>query len=295
MLSALSARPTHQPRGARRAFAALGAGLLLTTLAACGDDEPTGTDATEAAPEESAGPTTTVEVFFVGDTPQGPRLFAERHEVDAADPLNAAAALLTSGAADDPDYRTLLPEGSFGTIAHDDGSYLVPLTDDGWRRPVDQTPREARLAVQQLVYTLQSVQGAKDPVVVSHGDGEAGTLFGVDVAGGVGALPQLRVRGLVNVLSPAEGEEVSGSFTARGMASSFEATVPWEVRDASGEVVLEYSATAKGWFKRLYPWRARIDVSSLEPGEYTFVARTDDPSAGEGPGPTEDTRTIVVR
>ena len=27
---------------------------------------------------------------------------------------------------------------------------------------------------------------------------------------------------------------------------------------------------------KLYPWQASIDVSSLEPGDYTFVARTDD-------------------
>ncbi len=46
---------------------------------------------------------------------------------------------------------------------------------------------------------------------------------------------------------------------------------------------------------KLYPWETEIDVSSLEPGTYTFVALTDDPTGGgEGLGPMYDTRTIVV-
>ena len=46
---------------------------------------------------------------------------------------------------------------------------------------------------------------------------------------------------------------------------------------------------------KLYPWTAEVDVSGLAPGTYTFVAMTDDPSGGEGAGPTEDTKTIVVQ
>jgi hypothetical protein len=45
---------------------------------------------------------------------------------------------------------------------------------------------------------------------------------------------------------------------------------------------------------KLYPWQATVDVSSLSPGTYTFVASTDDPSDGEGSGPTRDTKTITV-
>ena len=45
---------------------------------------------------------------------------------------------------------------------------------------------------------------------------------------------------------------------------------------------------------KLYPWTAEVDVSGSQPGTYTFVALTDDPSDGEGAGPTEDTKTIVV-
>ena len=103
----------------------------------------------------------------------------------------------------------------------------------------------------------------------------------------------------MSISSPDEGAVVSGTFTASGVGSSFEANVPWEIRRGE-EPVQRGSTTADGWMDRLYPWRTRpIDVSHLAPGTYTFVAMTDDPSAGEagaeGAGPDIDTRTIVVR
>ena len=148
---------------------------------------------------------------------------------------------------------------------------------------------DAKLAVQQLVYTLQGVQGEDVPVIIVP----TGQLFGVDTVV-LNAAEELSTRGLVNVACPSEGATVSGSFTASGEASSFEATVPWEVRNEAGEAVRQGFSTAEGFIDRLYPWQAEVDVSSLEPGTYTFVALTDDPSGGEGAGPTEDTKTIVV-
>jgi hypothetical protein len=45
---------------------------------------------------------------------------------------------------------------------------------------------------------------------------------------------------------------------------------------------------------RLYPWETEIDISGLAPDQYTFVAITDDPSGGEGGGPTEDSKDFTV-
>ena len=156
--------------------------------------------------------------------------------------------------------------------------------------------KQARLAVQALVYTVQGALQSRAPVqVVGEPGGPGVPMFGIDTDGGVANADQLDVLSLVSVTSPESGAEVSGTFTANGVASSFEATVPWEVRDSSGAVVLDGFSTAEGWMDRLYPWEGEVDVSGLAPGEYTFAAMTDDPSGGaEGPGPFEDTKVISV-
>ncbi|NHA01969.1 hypothetical protein G5V59_26460 [Nocardioides sp. W3-2-3] len=75
---------------------------------------------------------------------------------------------------------------------------------------------------------------------------------------------------------------------------SAEATVPWTITDSTGKVVRKGFATAEGWVDRLYPFTTKIDLGDLAPGRYTFTAATDDPSDGEGDGPTEDTKRITV-
>lgn len=316
---------------ARHAFPlAVTAVLTAALLAGCGDDEPTGADdpASTSAAEpssptdstEPASPTTSdtvatetsdtsaevtsVPVFFVGDTPQGPRLFSELRDVEADNPPAESLALLMAGDVVDPDYSSLVPadslepEASFDGVG-DDGTFALTLTDQQWtKRPAGMSGAEARLAVQQLVYTLLSQAGegeisGKSGSVAFTLDGEQAPYLGV--TGPVSAAPELDVRALVNVTSPLEGITVSGSFTASGEASSFEATVPWEVRDSSGAKVLDGFSTAEGWIDHLYAWQTDVDVSKLDPGTYTFVALTDDPSDGEGPGPTEDSKTIVVQ
>lgn len=294
----------------------LATGALALALAGCGDDpEPVADDPgngetskgdkpsdkpTEPTdPSESTGApadTATVPVYFVGDTPQGPRLFREFRRVEADNPLAEAAALMTSGDVSDRDYRSLYPSGTFKSVVYDDAaaSFVVELQNDAWKaRGQGMSTAAAKLAVQQLVYTLQGVQQDRAPVIVRLG-GTSTTLFGLDTSSGVEAAPQLDVLALVNITTPEQGQPVTGTFTAEGVASSFEATVPWEIRQGE-EVVKEGFSTATGWIDKLYPWTTEVDVSDLEPGEYDFVAMTDDPSGGEGGGPTEDSKTIIVQ
>jgi immunoglobulin-like protein involved in spore germination len=172
---------------------------------------------------------------------------------------------------------------------------VASVSNDDWAdAPGDMTKEQAKLAVQQLVYTVQGVQQARVPVLVQNG-ADPVALFGIDTSGGLKAAKPLDVLAFMNVTTPEEGAKVSGSFTAEGVGSSFEATVLWEVRDGSGTAVLDGFTTAEGWIDKLYPWTAEVDVSSLAPGTYTFAALTDDPSDGEGGGPTEDTKTITVQ
>jgi hypothetical protein len=292
--------------------------LSVVVLAGCGnEDDPEATDpgstpstsgkptkqpsATDSSsPSQSGGGTpekVAVPVYFVGQTPMGSRLFREFRSVESDNSLDEAFALLTAGDTLDPDYTTLLPDGSLTEIS-DDESILISLPDDSWAdRPAGMTAREAKLAVQQIVYTAQGTLQKRVPVVFYVGDDTSQTspVFGLDATGGFVAAPDANVLALVNITEPAQDSTVADTFTASGVANSFEATVPWEVRDESGKKVLDGFATAEGWGDKLYPWESPVDVSALAPGTYTFVAMTDDPSDGEGKGPTEDTKTITVQ
>jgi spore germination protein GerM len=259
-----------------------------------------------ALPPSTGGPTTgTVQralaVYFVGDTPQGPRLYREfqRASVAPLEPPILAAVSRALTAPVDPDYRTPWPAGTRvgSTSRAADGVVTVSLVDTGTlgERPAAMSADEADEAVQQLVYTVQATVQDRRPVRFQLDGKDVDTLLGVDVSSPVPAQPQLDVLALVNITEPAEGTQVRGSFTAHGVASSFEATVPWEITQG-GTVVKQGFSTADGWIGKLYPWATGpIDVSDLAPGTYTFTASTDDPSGGEGLGPDHDTRTIVVR
>lgn len=100
---------------------------------------------------------------------------------------------------------------------------------------------------------------------------------------------------LITLDEPADGTSVSGSLTVSGTANSTEANVPWKILDASGAKVLDGSFTADGWMDKLYPYRGKVDVSSLTPGAYTFVVQVDDESDGEsGVPPQKVSRSITV-
>lgn len=297
-----------------RISALLTASTLALTLAGCGEDDTSAEDPTpagstssptadstpsdEPAPADPSatgspdeGGETTVPVYFAGETPQGARLYREFRRV-GGDPFTAAAELLTTGDALDPDYRSLWPEGTFASVEAQDDAIVATLADEAWTERGDLSANGARLAAQQLVYTLQGVAQERLPVRVVDSSGTPAPLFGRE--GDLTAAAPLEVLALVSVSGPEEGATVPDTFTAAGVASSFEATVPWEVRDSGGKVVLDGFATAEGWMDKLYPWASEVDVSGLEPGTYTFVAMTDDPSGGEGFGPTEDSKTITV-
>jgi hypothetical protein len=290
--------------------------LSVVALAGCGNDDPEATDpggtpttsekptkqgspSDDSSPSPSDGGTpakVAVPVYFVGQTPIGPRLYREFRSVESDNSLDEAFALLTAGDTLDPDYTTLLPDGSLTELSNDE-SILISLPDDSWAdRPAGMSAREAKLAVQQIVYTAQGTLQKRVPVVFYVGDdtSQASSVFGLDATGGFVAAPDVNVLALVNITEPAQDSTVADTFTASGVANSFEATVPWEVRDQSGKKVLDGFATADGWGDKLYPWESPVDVSALAPGTYTFVAMTDDPSDGEGRGPTEDTKTITV-
>lgn len=255
---------------------------------------PAPSSPTESASTETTSPITTMAMplYWVGETPRGPRLYREFRQVDDSKPLEATLSALVEGMPDDPDYRSLLPSTAPITIVNADDQLVVGVDAQWATRPAGMSKAEAKLAVQQVVYTVQGVAQRREPVTFEI-EGGGSDVLGLGKAT-FQAAPHDTVLALVNITQPEEGATLERTFLASGVANSFEATVPWEIRDASGATVLDGFATAEGWMDRLYPWESEVDASTLAPGTYTFVAMTDDPSDGEGPGPFEDTKTFTV-
>jgi hypothetical protein len=236
-------------------------------------------------------------VYYVGDAPGGPRLFRYFEPNDTGEPDHGTGRIvgLLMATPSDPDYRTLWPMSSLEGVWVEGGTAWVTLRDASVRaRPPSMTAQEAELAVQQVVYTVQAAAQQRVPVSFLLDGEPVEQVFGVPAREPFTAAAQLDVLALVSITNPAEGQEVEGSFTADGVASSFEGSVPWELRSLTGEVVLRGMGQGS-MGDHLTPWTSGpIDVSRLEPGTYTFTAATDDPTGGEGPGPTEDTRSVIV-
>jgi hypothetical protein len=230
-------------------------------------------------------------LYYVGDTPQGPRLFREFRTGPGPQTTPAAAISMLQAAPDDPDYTSYWSAGQLlgatvvnGVIEVDvDPSLVGPLDD---------------LALQQVIYTVQAAAGdVLLPVQFVHDGNPVAEVGGLPTSEPLTSDAPLEVLALASISDPSDRRVVEDSFSANGRASSFEGNVPWELRDPNGNVVREGTAQAFGWQDHLYPWATGpIDVSDLDAGEYTFVVMTADPSGGvEGAGSTVDTRTVIIK
>jgi hypothetical protein len=246
-------------------------------------------------------------VFYVGERARTGelRLFARPAPASSDGGPLAAVRAATAVEPDDPDLRTLWGGDAVSSIGFDgigdDGEFSVRLADDSATTALPgMTPREAELAVQQVVWTLQST-GTKAPVAFYVGGSSRplASVLGVPATGPRGtyvAEDPADVLNHVAVLEPAEGAAVEGKVVLTGVAESFEGTVGIRAVDSSGTRVHDYSTTAEQCCGRLWPWRYVLDTTGWEPGTYVVEARTDDPVgiAAGSDGPEVDTRTIVV-
>ena len=261
-------------------------------------DTPTSSDPSEStgAPVEAAVP-----VYYAGDGPRGTVLFREFQPGIGMDPVAQSAQAAVAGPARDPDYRTLWPSGTQATASYDGDVITVDLSgpDGGGGlhdRPAGMSKKDANLAIQQLVYSVQAAAQARAGVQLLLDGQHTDQVLGQPASEPLTNDEATKVLSLMSITSPEEGEKVSGTFGAEGVNNAFEATFTWEVRDSSGKVVKNGFGTADGCCEvgKLFPWKTEVDLSGVAPGTYTFVAMNDDPSGGEGGGPDVDTRTIVV-
>jgi hypothetical protein len=254
-----------------------------------------------AGPSESATPATTeaVAVYYVGETGQGPRLYREFHRLPAAPVDDAVAQALNEAVArtpDDPDYRTLWPQGT--KVAHVEKSgdtLVVDLTGASMLhdRPDPMSEQQARISVDQLVYTVQAGYQDQGPVRFLLDGQITDQLLGVPVSEPLARPDDLDALAQVWIISPAEGDTVESPFKVKGVGSFFEANVMWELRQGdkvvassnkSGPVMAEECCT-------MSPYSFAVKAPA---GDYTLVVSDEDASGGEGPAPFQDTKNITV-
>ena len=256
---------------------------------------PGGTSSTDARP----GP---VGVYYGGATATGWRLFREFRAVpdDAESALAGALTLAVEGPTLDPDYVTLWPE--FTRVLGgdtDSATITVDLAPTELElRPASMSKSDARLAVQQLVFTAQAAVGQGRLPVRFLLDGQpTNKILGRNARQPIKNASPLATLNHVNITAPEQGSvHPAGELRISGVANSFEANVLWEIRQGR-RAALQGAAQADGWMgDRLFPWTATIDTSELAPGDYEFVAMTDDASGGaEGPGPRQDTKDFTIQ
>ncbi|GAB4006371.1 Gmad2 immunoglobulin-like domain-containing protein [Nocardioides ultimimeridianus] len=283
--------------GSNGAQADAGTTTPATTASSPTTAATTNTSATSAT--SAAASDATALVYYLTKTSLGDRITAEPTGVRLSDRLATTWQALLQGSPIDPDYSTAIPAGSLsGNVSFDGtgdaGTYQVTLTDAKWATlPAGTTAAQAKLAEQQIAYTLNAAGGTKKAAVDFLIDHKPTTFLGQPASVKPGK--QLQTLALVNVLSPVDGSTLSATKTSfSGLGSSFEATIGWKITDSTGKTVMTNSTMSQGWEFHLWPWKTTIDLSKLSPGTYTFTAGTDDAAGGEGPGPITDTKTFTI-
>jgi hypothetical protein len=280
------------------ATALLVVGLLGTASCAGGDDDPVPIPTISAGPSIAAATPSpapqaiaprAVPVYYVSDTPAGPRLYREFHQVATADPgTDAVREMLAGDTGHDPDYRSYWPPGAAlrGPVTGDGGRITVDLTGVGAAPP---SAALSALSVQQLVYTVQAARQSVDPVRVLVDGRPVDELWSVSTAEPVQREDALSVRSTVQIDEPAQGASVGSEVVVAGEAAVFEATLLWQVL-RNGKVVQNgYTNTAEG--QKFSPYRFTVRLGR---GRYTVRVSEEDVSDGEGRAVLTDDKTITV-
>ena len=287
-------------------------GLVLPGLVACTSSAGTNVPVVPAssAPSPTAvppsvvptGPPTgdtvgqqrAVPLYYVTDTPAGPRLAREFRRLPVGDDPAAAAsaavtALLAAPSGTVPGHRNPWPAGSAlaAPVTHADGVVTVDLAP----RTAQTAPPDPVLAVQQLVYTVTGALGTADPVQLRVAGASVPRLWEDGVVTGlpIARADPLGIRVLVGIDDPAEGAELTSPVRVTGEAAVFEATLRWEVRRDGAVIRSGTASTAEG--QTFSPYSFSVP---LPPGDYEVRVAEDDPSDGAGRPVMTDTRRITV-
>ncbi|HEY3530309.1 MAG TPA: Gmad2 immunoglobulin-like domain-containing protein [Nocardioides sp.] len=257
----------------------------------------TATDtAASRSPSPSVSATKAYAVYYAGTDPRGePVLYREFHRGPASTPAGVLPLDDLQATPLDPDYTTAWQAGWLKDAKANPNAgviFVTPSRAVPARRPAGMTADQARIAIQQVVYTLQGAFATRMPVLfVRHGT-PVPRVLGVSTSEPVEQGKVLETCSRVNISDPNEGDAVSGKLVVRGVNNAFEGTVVVYLERNGKKYLLQPTIGGMGG-NRLWPWTVTLDTSKVSPGSYTLVARNDDPS-GRGRFET-DTRVITVK
>lgn len=261
------------------------------------DNAPRATDPGAPANETPSmtGPSSTVSVYYVGDTPDGPRLYREFVDV-VGNPLERAVELAMTGDPRDPDYFRAWPDsgGGLAGVEISDGMIRIEV-EDGALADYDWPDGVGEMAIQQVIYTAQEAVGERLPVQFVHDGNPVAQVLSQPTSEPLAAGAVLETLTHVSLTTPAEGATVDNDdpFIVGGVGSSANGAIFTTITDPSGRVVVDQRPTIVGDYEqKLFPFEVELDLSDVPPGDYAVVSQTDDPS-GRGRFHTDD-RTIAV-
>ena len=296
-LDAIRARTTHSrqrhPRRWGVAAATVATAAVITAVVAL--TGLPGTHPSTPGPASRGTGTALAPVYFLGDTGVGPRLFREDRPGPSGNEATVhALQLAVAGAALDPEYRSAWPTGTrVAAVSTQTNSLVVHL--DGKRlrlRPEGVSAAQARISVQQLVYTARGSR-TDSPLYVRFevGGSPVGSLLGVH-AGSVAPGPPDSTFAPISIGSPASPSDavvtVDSPVTVTGQAATSEGNVQWELQ--KGDTVVRHGFTTARACCTLSPYSFRVRVA---PGDYTLVVHDEDAS---GAGATSsDSKRLHVR
>jgi hypothetical protein len=258
------------------------------------------TPTTTATDPETRGGALQVWVYYVGDTPDGQRLYRELRRTNGESPMVAAKDGLRLAPLD-PDYVNLWPADAIQDVSFDgigdDGVIGVTVDPVHRERPAGMSEVEAGLAVEQVIRTVQAAARTRVAVQFFAEDNPIDQVLGVPTSEPLAAGSDLAVLAHVSLSDPSEGLLVDNDepFTVEGVGNSFEGNIVTRIQRLSGvvEIVAEEPAIAGTYEDRLFPFEVTFDLTAVPPGDYLVVSRTDDPS-GEGRVHVDDRRITVV-
>lgn len=304
-------RGSHRRSWAQVAVAGMVAAAMVTAVAVV-HEHPAGIGAQRTSPPTPSSSTSggagesgrvsdphPLPVYYLGRDGSRWALYREFHQQTPSeqqrqpDPLMAALrAALTAGTALDPDLNapwSAAASQAAITVSH--GVVTVDLAEvEGRKR--GRSSEQARLALQQLVWTASAAKqdaALRVRVLIA---GRPGLLFGAEPVGNEATRADSAsvVIGSVWVVAPDEGQYVVSPVTVRGSVCTQDPNLNWQLLQ-DGVVLRSGQAKVQSRCPTRSPWS--VPLGQLAPGRYTLRAfRLRLPGTPSSP---QDTRTFTVR